>query len=446
MLNRRQFFEFGTKGVAAYALADAFTNFEVYGQSAVVTRNTAKTCIFVQMLGGPTHLETWDAKVGPWTPADLDIRNYAGGVTLSYKLFPSLSRHANDLVLLRSVEAWEAAHDRAQYYVQTAYAKNPAFQRERPNIGAVVAYELGSNKSPLEVLPSFIGINANPIGPGFLSAEFAPFNLAPGGNGIGTLNHPQGRDRFMRRYSILEDLDRSLRANAYDKEMQDLGNFNRSARSLMYNDAVDAMFRFTTAERDRFGATGFGNACIVARNIVRADLGARFITIMHGGWDQHSGLFNPANGGNIYNLSRQFDMGLGTLIDDLKSSPAPAGRVGTLFDNTLIIAMGDFGRTPGNLNSSGGRDHYRNVQASLIAGGGARGPKAIGQTDANGARIVDFGWSGQRSIRMEDITATMYSALGINWTKTIADTPSGRRYEYVQYASNGLYGPVDEIF
>jgi uncharacterized protein (DUF1501 family) len=157
-------------------------------------------------------------------------------------------------------------------------------------------------------------------------------------------------------------------------------------------------------------------------------------------------LFNLANNGNIYNLVRQFDMGLGTLIEDLKASPAPAGRVGTLFDNTLIIAMGDFGRTPGNLNSRGGRDHYRNAQAVLMAGGGARGPKAIGQTDANGARIIDFGWSQQRSIRMEDITATMYSALGINWTKTVANTPSGRQYEYVPYASIGGYRPVDEIF
>src|SRR5262245_22469994 len=204
MLNRREFMEFGTKGVMAYALADVFTNFELYSQEAVVPRNTAKTCIFVQMVGGPTHLETWDAKPGPWTPPDLDIRSYAGGVTMSNRLFPMLSQHANDLVLLRSVEAWEAAHDRAQYYVQTAYGKNPAFQRERPNIGAVAAYELGANKAEHEVLPSFIGINATPIGPGFLSAEFAPFNVAPNGNGIGTLIHPQGRDRFMRRYAMLE--------------------------------------------------------------------------------------------------------------------------------------------------------------------------------------------------------------------------------------------------
>ena len=347
---------------------------------------------------------------------------------------------------LRSVAGWEGAHDRAQYYVQTAYAKNPAFQRERPSIGAVVAYELGVNKRAAEVLPAFIGINATPIGPGFLSAEFAPFNVQPGGTGISTLIHPQGKDRFLRRYSMLQDLDQSLRANPYDKEMQDLGDFNTSARSLMYNDAVDSMFRFTNAERDRYGNTGFGNACLVTRNIVKADLGARFITIMHNGWNQHADLYNLNNSGNIYNLGKQFDMGLGTLMDDLKSSAAPAGRPGSLFDSTLIIAMGDFGRTPGNLNVRGGRDHYKDVQAALLAGGGARGPKAIGKTDADGAKIVDFGWSDDRAIRMEDITATMYSALGINWTKTIADTPSGRKYEYVQYASRGLYRPVNEIF
>ncbi len=446
MITRRQFIEFGSKTVSAWALADFFGKPDVYAQLPVTPKNTAKTVIFIQMLGGPTHMETWDMKPGPWNPADIDIRSYGGGVTMSNRLFPVLSRQANDLVLLRSCEAWDAAHDRAQYYLQTSYSKNPAFSRERPNIGAVVAYELESARRSSDILPSFIGINATPIGPGFLSAQFAPFNVQSGGNGIPTLTHPQGRDRFIRRYGLMEELDRSLRTRPYDKEMDDLAAFNRSARALMYDPVVDGMFRISTSERDRYGASGFGNACIVARNIVKADMGTRFLTIMHGGWDQHAGLFDTNNGGSLYNLGRTFDMGLGTLMEDLKSSPAPAGRTGSLFDNTLIIAMGDFGRTPGNLNVRGGRDHYRNVQAALMAGGGARGPKAIGQTDANGARIVDYGWSPQRSIRMEDITATMYSALGINWTKSVSDTPSGRDYEYVQYAQYGIYQPVNEVF
>lgn len=446
MVTRRQFIEFGTKSVAAYALADFFKDCELYAQLPVTPKNTAKSCIFIQMVGGPTHLETWDVKEGSWSPRDLDIRSSGGGVTMSNRLFPILTRSANDLALIRSMESWEAAHDRAQYYVQTAYAKNPAFARERPNIGAVVAYEAQATKKVSEVLPSFVGINATPIGPGFLPGEFAPLTVQSGGGGISTLVHPQGRDRFIRRMSLLRDLDQGLRAAPFDKEMGDLAAFNDSARALMYNDVVDAMFRFTTAESTRYGASGFGNACIVARNIVKADLGARFITIMHGGWDQHQSLFDLNSGGNIYNLGRQFDTGLGTLIEDLKASPAPAGRIGSLFDSTLIVAMGDFGRTPGPLNARGGRDHYRNVQAALMTGGGVRGPKAIGTTDPTGARIIDFGWSDDRSIRMEDITATIYSALGINWTKTVANTPSGRQYEYVQHASRGLYRPVNEVF
>jgi hypothetical protein len=418
----------------------------LYAQLPVAPKNTAKSCIFIQMLGGPSHLETWDVKQGSWSPPDLDIRQAAGGVTMSNRLFPILTRNSNDLVLVRSMEAWDAAHDRAQYYVQTSYSKNPAFSRERPNIGTVVAYELQQAKRTSEILPSFIGINATPIGPGFFSGQFASFNVQSFAGGIATLTHPQGRDRFQRRIALLQDLDRERRAAPFDKEMLDLAAFNDSARSLMYNDAVDSIFRFSTAESQRYGNSTFGNACIVARNLVKADLGARFVTIMHGGWDQHANLFTANFAGNIYNLGRQFDTGIGNLIEDLKALGAPAGRVGNLLDSTLIVAMGDFGRTPGILNPRGGRDHYRNVQAALMTGGGVRGPRVIGQTDPTGARIVDFGWREGRSIRMEDITATLYSALGINWTKVIEDTPSGRKYEYVQYASNGLYRPVDEVF
>src|SRR3990172_2492665 len=100
MITRRDFIEFGTRSVAAWALTEYFGNCEVYAQQAVTPKNTAKTCIFVQMLGGPTHMETWDVKEGPWSPPGLDIRSY-GSVTMSNRLYPTLSRHGNDLALLR---------------------------------------------------------------------------------------------------------------------------------------------------------------------------------------------------------------------------------------------------------------------------------------------------------------------------------------------------------
>jgi arylsulfatase A-like enzyme len=132
------------------------------------------------------------------------------------------------------------------------------------------------------------------------------------------------------------------------------------------------------------------------------------------------------------------DTAVGTLVEDLKASGD--------FDQTLIVMLGEFGRTPGALNSRGGRDHHRDAMSVAMMGGGVRGGKVIGATDANGGNIVDPGWSRQRPIYMEDIAATLYTALGINWTKSIKDTPSGRKLEYVPYSEDDAYGPVEEVF
>ena len=112
----------------------------------------------------------------------------------------------------------------------------------------------------------------------------------------------------------------------------------------------------------------------------------------------------------------------------------------------MIVALGEFGRTPGALNSQNGRDHWPNVMSVLMAGGGVRGGQAIGVTDSIGAYISDPGWSGQRAIFTEDIVSTIYSALGIDWTKTIQNTPIGRPYVYVPGSDTGDFGPIPEVF
>ncbi|OYW10153.1 MAG: hypothetical protein B7X34_05225 [Acidobacteriia bacterium 12-62-4] len=139
----------------------------------------------------------------------------------------------------------------------------------------------------------------------------------------------------------------------------------------------------------------------------------------------------------MFTLGRTLDNGYATLIADLKA----AG----LLDETLVVMMGEFGRTVGRLNDQAGRDHYTQ-QFAVFAGGGVKGGRAIGETDAQGARTTEFGWSEQRDIRMEDIEATIYSALGINWTNVRYDDPFGRGFEYVPYASEGLYKPIHELW
>jgi arylsulfatase A-like enzyme len=141
---------------------------------------------------------------------------------------------------------------------------------------------------------------------------------------------------------------------------------------------------------------------------------------------------------NMYQLAGEVDRAIGNLVGDLKT----AGRL----RDTLIVLMGEFGRTPGALNSRGGRDHHKDAQSVLLIGGGVAGGQAIGATDAEGSRIIDPGWSRGRPIYMEDVTATVYSAMGVDWTKSLLNTPSGRKFEFVPGADRGSFVPVNEVF
>ena len=137
-------------------------------------------------------------------------------------------------------------------------------------------------------------------------------------------------------------------------------------------------------------------------------------------------------------LGKTFDNGLGTLIADMKAA-------GTLND-TLIVAMGEFGRTVGAPNQASGRDHFLQ-QTVLFAGAGIQGRRSIGQSDAQGAATIDPGWSRNRDVRPEDVEATIYSALGIDWTTVRRDDPTGRGFDYVPFAAErDLYGPINELW
>jgi uncharacterized protein (DUF1501 family) len=116
-----------------------------------------------------------------------------------------------------------------------------------------------------------------------------------------------------------------------------------------------------------------------------------------------------------------------------------------MLDSTLVVAVGEFGRTVGPVTPAGGRDHWLQL-SSLFAGAGVHGGRALGATDSTGSDTVDFGWSRQRYVRPEDIEATIYSAMGINWTTIRYDDPFGRGFEYVPFSENDLYGPVNELW
>jgi uncharacterized protein (DUF1501 family) len=405
----------------------------------VAMRKTAKVCVFINLVGAASHLDTFDVKDASWNPADADIQQ-SGKLALSTTLFPKVSRLTGDLCVLRSVSSWEAEHTRGQFYVQTAHPANPAFISETPHMGAVAALELGGQGK----MPPFLALNGSSgQGATFLGGRYEPMAAPANQGGFSTLQHcclgntAQAQARFLQRFQFLEELDQAGDP-ATNLKMAAQSSYSKGARDLMYDPLITQVFQFTAEEAQRYGNTNFGRSCIVARNAVRARAGVSFINIQNGGWDTHQSMFDTRYPGNFYNLANQLDAGVGELVADLKAS----GHLG----ETLIVIMTEFGRTPGPLNGRGGRDHHRWAMSAAMIGGGVKGGTIIGETDANGEKIIDPGWHAQRPIYVEDITTTIYSALGINWTKRILETPTGRIFEYVAGSLRGDFEPVDEVF
>jgi hypothetical protein len=437
-VNRRHFL-LGAAGTAGFHLLKAHGDAEVVVRPAVA-RKTATTCIFINLAGAPSHLDTFAPKDGPWNPPDADLDQFPGGIVLSKTFFPKLTQITNDLCILRSVQSWEAAHERGQFYLQTAHPSNPAFAQETPHVGAVISRELGNPNQPL---PPFLAFYSSGMqGQAFLGGRVAPMGPTPARTGLSTLEHNYygtvSRNRFEQKFALLDALDAPLRAEPFDPEMATYANFYGAAKQMMYNDSIANVFKYTADDEGRYGNTNIGRGLIVARNAVRAKNGVAFINVNTGGWDTHQQMFDTGYAGNIYQLNNNLDRAIGALVEDLKASGD--------FSRTLIVAMGEFGRTPGPLNSRGGRDHHKNAMSALMLGGGVKGARIIGDQSPDGASITDPGWRGDRPIFMEDIAATIYSALGIDWTKSITDTPSGRRFEYIPYGAEGTYFPVDEVF
>jgi len=167
----------------------------------------------------------------------------------------------------------------------------------------------------------------------------------------------------------------------------------------------------------------------------------RYIMITLGGWDNHTNIYQV--GAGIYRSAAQLDAGLGNLIGDLAVMPGSNG--GSKLHETLIVAKGEFGRTVGNITAQLGRDHYA-VHSALFVGGGVRAGKVIGATTADGRYIESPGWYEDRAVMAEDIAATIYSAIGINYTTVRRDDPLGRGFEYVPSTADWRPSPIRELF
>lgn len=438
-LGRRAFFKLaGTAVTGSFLTLNAARAraSEPVTQTQVVTKNTAKNVIFFMLDGGPSHMDTFDLKMtNGVTPFNLEPARI-NSVQWPAGLMPKLANQLGDIAIIRSMRSWALVHEIGRAWMQIGRNPNAKEARIAPHIGSIIALEKEAERAPNQVFPPFVALNAEAAnGQGYFSGRYAPFKVAVTGKGLNNVTHADGAARFTERYSQLQLLDEAVRGTAtlaspLGRAPEDLREFYAAAKQLVHNDAVKRAFTFSKDDSDRYGASGLGDACLMAKQILAARQGTRFIQINHGTWDHHRGVY-----ANLPTLAKQFDDALTTLINDLKA----AG----MFDETLIVAGGEFGRSP-ELNSQAGRDHFLQ-QSFLFAGGGVRG-RVIGATNASAAFTIDPGWSRGRNVRIEDIEATIYSALGINWTTIRRDDPLGLGFPYIPFAQDDVYGPVNELW
>ena len=434
LLTRREAFKVGASAVSAYWFLPLLKPANVYAQSKVQPRGSARFVIFIMLEGGQSHVDSWDLKEGKWTPENFDIREIEPGVKWPMKLYPQLSRQRDRFSLVRSMEAWDSVHFRAQYYVQSAHMMNPALQKELPPVGSVVAYEFANRRQPTDTLPGYVAINvtssqAGLLGSGFLPATYNPFHIDTTTGMAAIAMDDPSRKKLLRRWELLKNFDERLRndPSLAAKAYRDYHNYYEGAISMMSDTRASQVFQVDPADHDRYGKTLVGDGCILARNLVEADAGTHFVFVNFGYWDFHTRIYNE---GNQYKLSKDIDIALSSLLDDLVGRKRKDGR--SLLDETVVACFGEFGRTPGELNPMKGRDHYQYALTGLFAGGGIKGGRVIGKTDEIGAKVIESGWNIKRSIYMEDVATTIYSALGFDWTKVIDGTPSGRSFHYIE--------------
>ena len=371
-------------------------------RAATLPTAKAKACILLWMNGGPSHIDTFDPK--PGTPSGGSfkaIKTRAAGVQIAEHL-PRIASVADRIAFVRSMSSREGNHARAQFLLHTGYAPNPTVQH--PSFGAWASRELGD---PSADLPAFVSIGGPSLGPGFLGVQHGPFIVMKAGDMPQNLTLSPGVDdaRFERRRAALDAMEQRFAGETGDAKVEGRRAVYAKAERLMKSPRAK-VFDLSTepdAAKKAYGDTDFGRGCLLARRLV--ETGTRFVEVVLDGWDTHKDNF-----GRVKKLSTTLDDAMGGLLADLAERK--------LLASTLVVCMGDFGRSP-KINGNDGRDHHPQAWSALLAGGGVRGGIAHGATDAAGEKVLGTPTS------VPDLLATIASLLGMDPQKSVV-TPSGR--------------------
>jgi hypothetical protein len=392
-MNRRHFISH-TIGAAPLVLpAINFTD-SIVANAADMKKNT-KSVILLWMGGGPSTIDLWDLKPdtptgGPFKP----ISTSADGIQICEHL-PLLSKQMHHMSIVRSMSTREADHTRGRYYMHTGFVPNPSI--EHPSYGSVVSHELSKFVPELEI-PAFVSVGGSSIGPGFLGMTYAPFVVDSNGN-IRDLNGSIDQNRVMERLQMLEAIEDNFISQKRGNIAIEHKKVVDKTVKLMTSQQMDA-FKVSKEPqeiRDKYGNTGFGRGCLMARRLV--ETGVPFIEVDLGGWDNHSDIFPTLQNQKLPEL----DKSMSALIDDLNNRG--------LLDTTAIVWMGEFGRTP-NINGNSGRDHWARSWSAVVGGAGFKRGVVVGETSQDGKEVVSESYSS------EDLMASILKSVGISLETT----------------------------
>jgi uncharacterized protein (DUF1501 family) len=428
---RRSFLSVGSLGFLGLTLSEYLSAADKAAARAPVA-GKANSVILFWLEGGPSHIDTWDPKKNSnFKPISTNV----AGIQIS-ELLPKMAKRMDKFALVRSMHTRGTDHPQATHYAITGHEINPAMQF--PSLGSIITKEMGPrNAVPAHVLvPKWDRTRQYEeyFRASFLGGEYDPMCIPDPSKPafeVTDLSLPKtvSQAAVESRSAFLKVVDRQYRALDETAQHTNMDVFTEQAWKMILTPAVRDAFDLSKESeklKERYGKDSIGQSALLARRLVEA--GSRFVTAAgyHGtSWDTHS----DNDKGHKDRLAPTLDRTLTALVEDLDERG--------LLDTTLVIAMGEFGRTP-VINAALGRDHWPNCWSLALSGGGIKTGQAVGASDDRGYNVTE------RVVTMGDLYATIYKALGIDWTKEYM-SPIGRPIKIANSLDDRTGEPVKEL-
>ncbi len=414
VIRRRDFL----RGIAAASVAAGTLSWQdLVALQARELQQRGMSMILLWMAGGPSQFETFSPKPGHENGGETKaIDTSVAGIQISEN-FPHVANIMHEAAIIRSMTSKEGSHPRASYLMHTGYL--PTANVKYPAFGSIMAQQ--HPRAELE-LPAFvrIGNGRDSSGGGLLGIEYDPFVLPVAGRLPTNATPTTPKPRYARRLDLLSRLEGEHAASGDAFEIDEHQKLYKKASRMILSAQMKAfdLEQEPAAAREAYGESQFGRGCLLARRLVES--GVPSIEVALGGWDTHQD-----NGPRVKALAGEVDRPLAALITDLKQRG--------LLESTLVVWMGEFGRTP-RINPRAGRDHYPRAFNVLLAGGGIQGGQTIGSTDESGTEVAD------RPVGPTDLLQTFCKSLKID-PKFENIAANGRPIKLVDGGT-----PVDELF